>query len=179
MCTSQSEKLEIIKNKIRDVKDFPKPGIVFKDITPLLADPVAMNYTLELLTAAYENEEIEKIVAMESRGFIFGCPLADRLKTGFVPVRKPGKLPWKTESATYELEYGTDTVEIHEDAVTHGQRVLVVDDLLATGGTAAATVELLHKFDAKVVGCAFVIELEGLAGRKKIPDIPVTSLITY
>jgi adenine phosphoribosyltransferase len=179
MTKSRSEKLDFIKSKIRDVPDFPKPGIVFKDITPLLSDHSAMSWTLDLIAAEYAEKEIEKIIAMESRGFIFGCPLADRLKTGFVPIRKPGKLPWKTESATYELEYGTDTVEIHADAVTHGQRVLVVDDLLATGGTAAATVELLYKFNAVVVGCAFVIELAGLQGRKKLGDIPVTSLITY
>ncbi len=172
-----NKKLETVKNAIRDVPDFPKPGILFRDITPLLGDADALRATLDLLEEQYRGEKLDKIAAVESRGFIFGCALADRLKTGFIPVRKPGKLPWKTVQVSYDLEYGSDTVEMHQDAVKPGENVLLVDDLLATGGTAGATVELIRKLGGKIVGAAFVVELKDLDGRKALGDIPVFSLV--
>jgi adenine phosphoribosyltransferase len=166
---------------IRDVPDFPKPGIVFKDITPILADPEAMALLYEALAAPYLNldKPVTKVLGIESRGFIFGAPLADRLGAGFVPVRKPGKLPWRTVSESYSLEYGEDTLELHEDAVTDGENVVIVDDLLATGGTLAATCRLAKRIGANVVGCSVLIELGFLKGREKLSDHKVYSLITY
>jgi len=154
---------------LRDVPDFPKPGILFKDITPLLADPAALAASVDQM-AAFAWGEITRVVGIESRGFIFGVPLALKLGLGFTPVRKPGKLPWKTYSQEYSLEYGTDRLEIHQDGVHRGERVLIVDDLLATGGTMAATCDLVEATGGTVVGCVALIELEFLEGRKRLGD---------
>ena len=164
---------------IRDVPDFPKPGILFKDVTPLLGDAAAFRATIDLLAERAAPRRPEAVVAIESRGFIFGAALAAQLGTGLVPVRKPGKLPWRARKVEYALEYGTDALMMHEDGVVAGARALVVDDLLATGGTAAATVELVRQGGAEVVGCAFVIELAFLHGRGRLPGVPVDALITY
>lgn len=171
------EKVEAVKGALRQVPDFPKPGILFQDITPLIGDGEAFRLTLDLLVERFKNADIRKIVAVESRGFIFGAAMADRMGVGFVPVRKPGKLPYETESATYDLEYGTDTIEIHKDGVGQGERVLLVDDLLATGGTAGATLSLIRKLGAEVVAAAFVVELTDLNGRDKIEGCEVFSLV--
>lgn len=164
---------------IRDIPDFPRKGIIFKDITPLLRDPRAFAQTIEALQAHHRGDRIDAIAAVESRGFIFGSALAMALEAGFIPMRKPGKLPYQTVSETYSLEYGTDTIQIHSDAVARGDRVLVVDDLLATGGTAFAAVNLLNRLGAEVVGASFVVELGFLGGRAKLGVIPTFSLITY
>ncbi|HOW28288.1 MAG TPA: adenine phosphoribosyltransferase [Elusimicrobiota bacterium] len=168
-----------IRSFIRDVPDFPKKGIVFKDITPLLKEGGAFRSVIGQLADASNKWAPKKIVAIESRGFIFGAALAQQLGVGFVPVRKKGKLPWKTVGVTYDLEYGTDTLEIHTDAVSPGENVLLVDDVLATGGTAKAACDLIRKSGANVVGAAFVIELTFLNGRDKIKDIPLASLLRY
>ena len=164
---------------IREVQDFPKKGVSFKDITTLLKEPVAFKYVIDRLVDEYKSKNIEAIVAMESRGFIFGAPLAFVLGVPFIPGRKPGKLPAETICAQYALEYGTDSLEMHKDALATGQRVLIVDDLLATGGTVKATIELVEKLDAKVVGVAFLIELVFLEGRKNLKGYDVLSLIRY
>ena len=164
---------------IRDIPDFPKKGIIFKDITPLLQNPKAFRESVDKIWEKFKDENIDVVVSIESRGFIFGTAIAYKLGAGFVPVRKKGKLPFKTYQVTYELEYGTDTLEIHSDAVKEGQRVLIVDDLLATGGTAKAGAELIEKLKGKVVGIAFLIELTFLKGREKIKDFPVHALIKY
>ena len=166
-----------LEQYIRDVPDFPKPGIIFKDITPLLADAAALARTVEELARPYEDAGVEAVVGMESRGFIFGSLVATRLHAGFVPIRKPGKLPAETISQTYELEYGTDTIEIHADAIRPGQKVLMIDDLLATGGTMSAACELVGKLQGEIVGVAFVIELAFLRGRDKLSGYDVRSLI--
>jgi adenine phosphoribosyltransferase len=168
-----------LKAAIRDVPDFPKPGIVFKDITTLLQDPALLRQALDLMTAMCGDLPVDKVVAIESRGFIIGGALADRLGAGFVPVRKPGKLPWKSRSATYELEYGTDTLEMHEDAVGPADRVLVVDDVIATGGTARAVADLTEALGASVSGFAFLVELGFLKGRERLPGREVRSLIRF
>jgi len=168
-----------LKSRIREIPDFPKKGILFRDITTLLKDEEAFGKVVDKLTAYYEDEGVEKVVGIESRGFIFGAPLAYTLGAGFIPVRKPGKLPSDIYEAKYELEYGTDTLTVHQDAITPGQRVLVVDDLLATGGTMAATLDLLKKLGAVVVGVVFLIELADLRGRDKLAGYQVHSLITY
>ncbi len=168
-----------LKAKIRDIKDFPTEGILFKDITTLLKDARAFRYVLDQLATAYIQSRVEVVVAIESRGFIFGGALAHELGAGFVPVRKLGKLPAKTIEVEYELEYGRDALAIHEDAISPGQRVLVVDDLLATGGTMAATLRLVEQSGGMVVGVAFLIELGFLHGRAKLKDYPVSSLIVY
>lgn len=167
------------KALIREVPDFPRPGILFYDITTLLKDARAFRAILDELVSQYRGKKIDKIVGIESRGFILGGPLADRLKTGFVPVRKPGKLPADSFEVKYNLEYGSNSLAIHRDAVGMGERVLVVDDLLATGGTAAATVHLLRQLGADIVGLAFLVELTSLKGREKLDGCPVHSLITY
>ena len=167
----------MIESYIRDVPDFPKPGIVFKDITPLLQDPAGLKLSIDLLVEAVEPASYDLVCGIESRGFIFGTALADRLGKGFFPIRKPGKLPWKTASQSYELEYGTDTIEIHLDACDGGKRVLMVDDLLATGGTMEAALKLVRRIGGSPVACAFVIELGFLPGREKLGDIPVHSLM--
>ena len=162
---------------IRDVPDFPKQGIIFKDITPLLADPGALADTIDQLIAPYVDAGVEAVVGVESRGFIFGSLAAAKLGVGFVPIRKPGKLPCKTVSASYELEYGTDTVEMHADAIAPGAKVLMVDDLLATGGTMAAACKLVEDVGGQIVGVAFVIELAFIPGRDKLANYDVHSLL--
>jgi adenine phosphoribosyltransferase len=164
---------------IRDIVDFPKEGIVFKDITPLLKAPEAVASVISSFEEKFKSAGVEAIVGIESRGFIFGIVLAQKMGLPFIPVRKPGKLPAETVSASYELEYGTDSVEIHKDALAKGQKVLIVDDLLATGGTAAATTELIEKIGAEVAGIAFVIELGFLNGRAKLDSYDILSLINY
>ena len=168
-----------LRSFIRDVPDFPKPGITFKDITPLLKSPEALENVLDLWAKRYSDKKIDVIVAMESRGFIFGAALANRIGAGFVPVRKPGKLPWKTFSETYELEYGQDTLQIHQDALKAGDNVVVIDDVLATGGTAAASIRLVEKAGGKIVEASFLIELNFLNGRQKLKTTPVFSIIQY
>ena len=164
---------------IRDVPDFPIEGILFKDITPLLQNSAAFSMSLDSLIVAVSDIEFDLIAAPESRGFIFGVPMADRLQVPFAPTRKPGKLPYDTTSFEYELEYGTDTVEMHVDAAREGDRVLIVDDLLATGGTVDACCKLIQNTGAVVAGCLFLIELEFLNGRSLLGDIPVQSIIQY
>jgi adenine phosphoribosyltransferase len=164
---------------IRDVPDFPKEGILFKDITTLLQAPEAFRKTIEIFKNRFSGDKIDVVVAIESRGFIFGGALAVELGAGFVPVRKPGKLPAASYTVTYELEYGTDSVQIHQDAIKKGQRVLIIDDLLATGGTVAATVDLLRRFECVVVGAAFLIELDFLNGRKQLGDLDIFTVIHY
>lgn len=164
---------------IRDVPDFPKPGIIFKDITPLLGDSALFLDVCALLTAPFVRSEISHVVAIESRGFILGGPVANALGAGFVPVRKPGKLPAKTIREEYALEYGTDALEMHVDALSPSARVLVVDDVLATGGTAAAACRLVEKAGATIVGCAFLIELSFLAGRQRLGGRRIEAIIAY
>jgi len=168
-----------VKDLVRDVRDYPKPGIVFKDITPILSNIDALRTSIKEMAAPFTNLGIDIVVGIESRGFIFGAPIADLLNAGFVPVRKPGKLPWKTKSVSYELEYGTDALEIHEDAITEGQNVLIVDDLLATGGTAEATCKLVSKLGGNIKGLSVLIELEDLNGRKRLNQYNVHSLVQY
>lgn len=170
---------ERLKGIIRDVPDFPKKGILFKDITTLLADAGALEATLAALAEAHGEGRIDRVAGIESRGFIFGAAVAARLGAGFIPIRKPGKLPADTISETYELEYGTDTLEMHADAVRPGQRILIVDDLLATGGTALAASRLVQRLKGEVAGLAFVVELTFLSGRSRLNDLPVTSLVRY
>lgn len=161
---------------IRDIPDFPKPGIIFKDITPLLADGAAFCASIEAL-AGLMPQDVDAIVGIESRGFIFGAGLARHACIGLVPVRKPGKLPAEVHGIDYELEYGVDRLEIHRDSLSQGHRVVVIDDLLATGGTVRATIDLVRMLGAEVAACLFVVELKGLGGRQRIPDVPVHSLI--
>ena len=168
-----------LKQFIRDIPDFPKPGILFRDITPLLAAPAALGQAIRQMADHYRDRQVEAIVAAEARGFIFASPLALELNAGFVPIRKPGKLPFDTHAFHYELEYGTDTLEMHTDGVTRGQRVLVVDDLLATGGTVEACCKLLEDSGAVVVGCAFLIALNALGGEARIAPYEAFSLIHY
>lgn len=170
-----------IKGLIRDIPDFPKPGIVFRDITTLLSDAEGLRYTIDTLTEKCQaaNLSPDYIVGMESRGFLFGVPLAYQLNAGFVPVRKPGKLPAAVHQVEYELEYGTDSLEIHQDALENHHSVLIVDDLMATGGTAKATADLLEKIGCNVLGFAFIIELKALKGRQKLPDLPIINLVEY
>jgi len=163
---------------VRDIPDFPKPGIVFKDITPLLADATAFRTMIEALVAPYRGR-VDSVLGIESRGFIIGAAAALSLGTGIAIVRKPGKLPFHTYRASYELEYGTDTLEIHHDAVGSGHRVLLIDDLLATGGTASAAIELVKRCGGNVTACAFVIELAFLGGRKRLAPHEVHSLVSY
>lgn len=170
-----------LKALIRDIPDFPKSGILFRDITTLLSNGVGLRYTIDTLTQKCQQAALlpDYIVGMESRGFIFAPPLAYQLNAGFVPVRKPGKLPAAVHSIEYELEYGTDSLEIHQDAIQAGTKVLIVDDLIATGGTAKATAELRQKIGAEVLGFAFIIELSDLGGKKRLPDVPIITLIEY
>jgi adenine phosphoribosyltransferase len=171
--------MDDLKKLIREIPDYPKPGILFYDITTLLKDKQGFHTVIDRLCAHYEGHKIELVVGIEARGFIFAPALAYRLGAGFVPVRKPKKLPAKTAQVTYALEYGTDTLEIHEDAVQKGQVVLLCDDLLATGGTAAAAVQLIRSRGGKVDGAAFAVELSFLHGRDKLPGLDVFSLIQY
>jgi adenine phosphoribosyltransferase len=171
--------MDHLKAKIRHVPDFPKAGILFYDITTLLQDPEGLHLAIDSLSLPYRDQRIDLVVGVESRGFIFGAAVADRIGAGFSPVRKPGKLPSSTIKATYELEYGTDSLEMHADAVSDGQRVLIVDDLLATGGTARATTDLVKKLGGTVVGLAFLIELVALNGRAKLPGEHVHTVLKY
>ena len=168
-----------LRAKIRDIKDFPTEGILFKDITTLLKDGPAWRFAVDSLASRYQAERVDVVVGVESRGFIFGGAVAHQLRAGFVPVRKVGKLPGKTIEVEYELEYGRDALAMHEDAITPGQRVLAVDDLLATGGTMAATLRLIEQLGGRVVGVAFMIELAFLHGREKLKNHPLHSLIVY
>ena len=168
-----------LRAKIRDIKDFPTEGILFKDITTLLKDGPAFRRVVDLLAAHYQRERVEVVVGIESRGFIFGGAIAHQLNAGFVPVRKLGKLPGKTIEVEYELEYGRDALAVHEDAIHPGQRVLAVDDLLATGGTMAATLRLIEQLGGQVVGVTFLIELAFLHGREKLKNYPLHSVIVY
>lgn len=169
----------ILENYIRDIPDFPKPGILFKDITPLLQNPAALKETVTQLSSVIDSGSITCVAGIESRGFIFGAAVACELGVGFIPIRKPGKLPAETLSETYELEYGTDTIEMHSDAVNENDQVLLIDDLLATGGTMGAAIRLIEKAGARVAHIAFVVELDFLKGRDKLEGYPVTSLITF
>ena len=173
--------MESVKQIIRDVPDFPKKGIIFKDITPLLGDPVAFQKTINSLKDRYANKSVDAVVGVEARGFIFASALAYALGSGVVMVRKPGKLPYKTFQETYSLEYGSDTVEIHQDALRSGQNIIVIDDVLATGGTLSATLNLIRKNfkTVNVLEVVFLIELDFLKGREKLKDAPVYSMIHY
>ena len=164
---------------VREIPDFPRPGIVFKDITPLLADHAAFSSCIDALADHWDGQRIDRVLGVEARGFIVAAPVAYRFGAGFTPVRKAGKLPWDIERQEYELEYGTDLLEIHRDAVSPGQGVLIVDDVLATGGTAAAAVHLVERLGGQVVGLAFLIELGFLAGRKKLGGHTVHAVVTY
>lgn len=170
-----------LKALIRDIPDFPKPGIIFRDITTLLSDGEGLRYTVDSMVQKCQDLGLmpDYVVGMESRGFLFGVPLAYQLNAGFVPVRKPGKLPAAVHKVDYDLEYGTDSLEIHQDALSSHHKVLIVDDLIATGGTAAATAKLLDKLGCDVLGFAFVIELVGLKGREKLPNLPIITLVDY
>ena len=168
-----------LENYIRSIPDWPKKGILFRDITPLLADPKAFSTAVDALCAGFTETAVEYVAAVEARGFMFGAAVAEKLKAGFVPIRKKGKLPFKTESVTYDLEYGTDTLEVHSDAVTSGAKVLMVDDLLATGGTMTAACELIEKIGATIVGITFLIELTDLAGRDKLTKYKINTVISY
>ena len=169
-----------LRSFIRDVPDFPKPGILFRDITPLLHDPSALRHTIEVLAERCEEFQADRIAGIESRGFVFGTALAVHMGLGFVPIRKPGKLPYRCHREEYELEYGSDAVEMHVDAVGEGERILLVDDLLATGGTMSGACRLVLRSGATIAGCAFVIELGDLQGRDRLPpEHPVEVLIRY
>lgn len=168
-----------LKEHIRDIDDFPKPGVVFKDITPLLADKKAFTYTIDAIAHHFDRDEVDKVLGIEARGFMVAAPLAYRFTAGLIPVRKKGKLPWNVESQEYELEYGLDHLEIHRDAIEPGERILVVDDVLATGGTARATAELTERCGGKVAGLATIMELSFLGGRDKLGGYEFFSLISY
>ena len=168
-----------LKDYIADIPDFPKEGILFRDVTPLMADGEAFKEACDRMIAFAKEVKADVIVGPESRGFIFGCPVAYELGIGFVPVRKPGKLPRETVSVSYDLEYGSNELHVHKDGVKKGQKVLIVDDLLATGGTVDATIQIMNELGAEVVGCAFLIELEDLQGRKLLQDMNVLSIMKY
>jgi adenine phosphoribosyltransferase len=168
-----------IKSLIRDIPDFPKPGITYRDITTLLQNSAGLNYVIDYFGDAFSEHDVDYVIGIESRGFIFGAPIAYKLGAGFIPVRKPGKLPAEIHSIEYKLEYGKDCLEIHQDAIHSNSRVLIVDDLIATGGTAAATAELVEKLGCKLIGFAFIIELLALNGRAKLPEAFISSLVTY
>ena len=170
---------EDLKKYIRSIKDFPKQGIMFRDITTLLKEPTALNETINQLYSFTKGLKIDKVVGIESRGFIFGSLLAQKLNAGFVPIRKPGKLPAETESESYELEYGTDKIEIHKDAISAGENVLLHDDLLATGGTAEASCKLIEKLGGKIVQVSFIIELTFLNGKEKLNKYDIRSIVKY
>ncbi len=170
---------EDLRARIREIPDFPKPGILFYDITTLLKDPAAYREAVDLMLEPYRDERIDVVVGMESRGFIFSAPMAYQLGAGFVPVRKLGKLPAETLTVEYALEYGSNTLEIHRDAIRPGQRVLIVDDLLATGGTVRGTIELVERLQGEVVALAFLVELDFLKGRERLQGRRVTSVIQY
>lgn len=168
-----------IEQYIRAIPDYPKPGILFRDITPLMANPTAFEFTIQKMSDFIDSHKIDALVAIESRGFIFAAPIAYKLSLPLIPVRKPGKLPYKTHSVEYALEYGSGSLDIHQDALQPGMRVAMIDDLLATGGTAAAAAALIDRLEAKTVCCSFVIELQALNGRKLLPDLEIESLLKY
>ena len=168
-----------LQKYIRSIPDWPKKGILFRDITPLLADPKAFTAAIDALCDGFAEADVDYVAAVEARGFIFGAAVAEKLDAGFVPIRKKGKLPFKTESITYDLEYGTDTLEVHGDAVQEGAKVLMVDDLLATGGTMAAACELIEKIGGQIVGISFLVELSELAGRNKLAGYDVKTVMSY
>ena len=170
--------VEQLKTKIRDIQDFPKKGILFKDLTPMLSDAQSFAKAVDMLAQRYEDQKIDLVVGVEARGFIIGSALAYRLGAGVILIRKPGKLPYKTHHTIYELEYGTDQLEIHQDAIQPGQKVVIADDLLATGGTMRAAVDLVDKFHGEIVECAFLVELAFLKGREKLNN-PVFSLMQF
>ncbi|MBK1830615.1 adenine phosphoribosyltransferase [Verrucomicrobiaceae bacterium R5-34] len=170
---------QLLSDSIRDVPDFPKPGILFKDISPILSDPALLRHSMNELTATSGGQKIDKVVGIDARGFIFAAPVALNLEAGFVPVRKKGKLPWQTHEMAYSLEYGENIVEIHKDAIQPGESVLLIDDLLATGGTAAAAIKLIKQLDANLVAASFLIELTDLNGRELLGDTPVNAIISY
>ncbi|MCO5216153.1 MAG: adenine phosphoribosyltransferase [Thermomicrobiales bacterium] len=174
-----SELNTLLKQYIRDVPDFPIPGILFRDITTLLASPEGFRAAIDGLLAPYQDVQIDKVVVIESRGFIFGTPMAYALNAGVVPVRKPGKLPADTLTEEYDLEYGTNSLQIHTDAIERGERVIIVDDLLATGGTVDATIRLVNDLGGEIIGISFLAELTDLHGRERVKDIPVYSLVQY
>ncbi len=176
-----TDTVALIKDRIRDVPDFPRPGIMFKDITPLMKDQALFRLAIEQIIDRFRNDQIDYVVGIESRGFIMGAPIAYGLQTGFVPVRKPGKLPYDTLRQEYQLEYGSDALEIHNDAIEAGRRVLIVDDLLATGGTVLATTDLVRKLGAEVVAAAFLVELSFLGGRERVTarDLDIFPLVTF
>ena len=167
----------LLEKSIRHIPDFPKPGIIFYDVTTLIQNKAAFRKSVDLLANKFKNSKIDKVVGAEARGFIFGAAVAHKIGAGFVPVRKKGKLPYKTISTSYKLEYGTDTLEIHRDAISAGERILVIDDLLATGGTIKSAVKLIKQLRGKIIGIGFVIELVDLGGRKKLKEYPLYSLV--
>ena len=171
--------MEALKSRIRHVPDFPKPGILFYDVTTLLRDPDGFRMAVDAMAQPYRGHQIDLVIGIESRGFILGAAVADRLGAGFVPVRKLGKLPAATVRATYDLEYGTDSLEMHRDGIEPGQRVLIVDDLLATGGTASATIGLVNEVGGQIAGVAFLIELLALNGRARLAGVPFTAVLGY
>lgn len=176
----QSPSIQTLANAVRDVPDFPKPGILFKDITPVLANPSLLSATIDGMIAATGVNKVDKVIGIDARGFIFGSLIAAKLNAGFIPIRKKGKLPWKTLGTSYDLEYGSATIEIHQDAILPGETVLLADDLLATGGTAAAALDLIHQLGGRVLGSVFFIELAFLNGREKLAGKgPVNALLTY
>ncbi len=179
MSTADDPRIQHLRARVRDIQDFPKKGILFRDLTPLMGDAKALRATIDLLAERIARHRPELIVAIESRGFIFGAPVAAALGIGFVPVRKPGKLPHRTAKRSYALEYGTDAIEMHADAIVHGARVALVDDLLATGGTAGATIELVREVGGTVSVAAFVVELGFLSGRERLTAESTESLIVY
>jgi adenine phosphoribosyltransferase len=168
-----------LRAHIRDIPDFPKPGVVFRDITPLLGDPNAFAFAIDNLAAPFSGAGVTKVLGIEARGFVVAAPLARRFNAGFVPVRKPGKLPGEVEVEPYALEYGSEVLEIHKDAIHPGELVVICDDVLATGGTAAAALRLVQRLGGKVIGLSFLIELAALGGRAKVPGIEIHSLVTY
>lgn len=169
----------LLEKSIRNIPDFPKPGILFRDVTTLIQNKAAFKKAVDLLAKKYKGKKIDKVIGVEARGFIFGAAVAHKIGAGFVPVRKKGKLPFKTISTTYELEYGTDTLEIHQDAVTSGEKVLIIDDLLATGGTIKAVIGLIKQLGGKISGIGFVIELVDLKGKDKFKEYPIYSLVKF
>jgi adenine phosphoribosyltransferase len=177
--TDKDPRVDELRARVRHIPDFPKPGILFRDLTPLMGHGSSLRTCIQLLTERVARHRPDVIVAIESRGFIFGAPVAAALGIGFAPVRKPGKLPWKTNRRTYDLEYGTDSLEMHADAVGKASRVVIVDDLLATGGTASATAELIREQEALVIAFTFVVELVALGGRARLGEAPVDALIHY
>ncbi len=170
---------EQLRASVRDIPDFPKEGILFKDITPVLANGKLFHECISLLCETAQGQQVDKVVGIDARGFIFAAAVADRLGCGFVPVRKAGKLPWKTRGLAYSLEYGENVIELHEDAVFPGENILLVDDLLATGGTAAAAAELINSLGANLIGASFFIELTALQGREKMPPCPIHAILSY